>query len=334
MMTTAERPDPDGAASAPADGSSGSVTPASEAPHQPGNAPGNAPGNGPALLVDTYSVFFRAYHALPSMNTTSGEPTSALYGFSAALLKELREHHPTGLAFAVDAPQKTFRHEQYAPYKAGRDAVPEPLRAQFARLRELLAAFEVPVFRVPGVEADDLLATLARSLRERNTPALVLSGDRDLLQVARGSTRVVFLGARGQKPTLYDAERVERRFAVPPEQLPTWVALVGDPSDNLPGMPGVGPRTASKWVRQFTNITQLLARIDEVRPVRLGEQLSRQRAQLLLNEELAALRTDVPLGEGPLVGRVSSQALARLRALFGELEFKSLLPRLAALEPG
>jgi DNA polymerase I len=301
--------------------------------HVSNTAPRGDAGSRPALLVDTYSLFFRAFHALPAMNTSSGEPTSALYGFSAALLKELREHRPAGLAFAVDAPQKTFRHVRYAAYKAGRDAVPDALQSQFARLRELLAAFEVPVFCVPGVEADDLLATLAQALRDRSTPALVMSGDRDLLQVARGSTRVLFLGARGQKPTLYDAERVQQRFMVAPEQLPTFVALVGDVSDNLPGMPGVGPRTASDWVRQFTSISQLLAHVDEVRPARLREQLSRHGEQLLLNEELAALRTNVPLAEGPLVLGVSSQALARVRALFGELEFKSLLPRLACLEP-
>jgi DNA polymerase-1 len=293
----------------------------------------------PALLVDTYSLFFRAYHALPTMNTAAGEPTSALYGFSAALIKEIREHRPSRLAFAVDAPQKTFRHERYAPYKAQRAAVPSPLLAQLSRLRELLLAFDVPVFCVPGVEADDILATLARALRQRQLPSLVLSGDRDLLQVARGSTRVLFLGARGRKPTVYDAARVQERFLIPPEQLPSWVALVGDVSDNLPGVPGVGPRTASRWVSQFGSISALLARLDQVSPPRLREVLMRHRQQLLRDEELAALRDDVELGvdleRAPdgLARGLTSAALARLHGLFSELEFNSLLPRLASLAP-
>jgi DNA polymerase-1 len=293
--------------------------------------------DGPALLVDTYSLFFRAYHALPSMSTAAGEPTSALYGFAAVLLKEIREHRPSRLAFAVDAPQQTFRHERYASYKGQREAAPSPLLAQLARLRELLRAFEVPVFCVPGVEADDILATLARGLRQRQVPSLVLSGDRDLLQVARGSTRVLFMGARGQKPTLYDAARVQERFLVSPEQLPAWVALVGDVSDNLPGVPGVGPRTASRWVSQFGSIPALLARLAELSPPRLREVVAQHSQQLLRDEELAALRDDVALGVdlGPgadgLARGLTPTALARLHALFSELEFKSLLPRLVAL---
>ena len=129
-----------------------------------------------ALLVDTYSLLFRAHHALPPMNTKSGEPTSALYGFCAALLRELTQRQPLELAFAVDAPQRTFRHEALPSYKGTRDATPEPLVAQFARLRELLAAFEVPVFEVPGVEADDVLATLAAELGAGDRPVLVMSG--------------------------------------------------------------------------------------------------------------------------------------------------------------
>jgi DNA polymerase I len=285
----------------------------------------------PVLLVDTYSLFFRAYHALPAMNTASGEPTSALYGFSVVLLKELREQGPSALAFAVDAPKRTFRHERYDGYKAQRDAVPSPLAAQFGRLSELLAAFEVPVFCCPGFEADDVLATLAHRLREQGLPVLILTGDRDLLQLAHGGVEVLFLGARGQKPVRYDAARVEERFQVTPRQLPAWMALVGDSSDNLPGVPGVGPRTASKWVQEFGSIPALLERLAEVRPERLAAELSAKREQLCLNAELTVLRTDAPIGDGALATPFTATAMARLRALFDELEFKSLLARLDAL---
>lgn len=289
-------------------------------------------GPNPILLVDTYSLFFRAYHALPAMNTQSGEPTSALYGFCSVLLKELRERCPSGLAFAMDAPQKTFRHESYAGYKAQRDAVPRPLVLQLQRLPQLLEAFEVPVFCAPGFEADDVLATLGRELQEQGTQVLVMSGDRDLLQIVRSGVSVLFLGARGREPVVYDVERVRGRFGVEPEQLPSWAALVGDASDNLPGTPGVGPRTASKWVQQFGSLEALLEHAHELAPARLRETLAAHREQLLLNRQLATLQSDVPLPVGPRCKPLGAQAIERLRALFIELEFKSLVARLDALK--
>jgi DNA polymerase I len=284
-----------------------------------------------ALLVDTYSLFFRAHHALPAMNTKSGEPTSALYGFCAALLRELTQRQPLELAFAVDAPTRTFRHEAMPSYKGTRDATPAPLVAQFGRLRELLAAFEVPVFEVPGVEADDVLATLATELRDEASEVLVMSGDRDLFQTAGGNVSVLFLGARGQKPTIIDENKVLERFLVPPARLPTWVALVGDTSDNLPRVPGVGPRTASKWVQRFATAAELLAGADALEPARLRAELLAHREQVLSTEALATLRRNVPLGSGPRALPVSAAGVERLRVLFEQLEFKSLVPRLAAV---
>jgi DNA polymerase I len=287
----------------------------------------------PVLLVDTYSLFFRAHHALPAMNTRSGEPTSALYGFLAALLRELGARQPLELAFAVDAPQRTFRHERMPAYKANRDATPAPLVQQLGRLRQLLDAFEVPVFQVPGVEADDVLATLAARLSADAAQVLVMSGDRDLFQTITEAVSVLFVGARGQKPSIYDTQRVEERFRVPPAQLPAVAALIGDTSDNLPSVPGVGPRTAAKWVRQYGTAERVLDAAHELEPARLRPALTAHRQQVLDNEALSTLRRDVALGDGPLASPVSPSAIQRLRALFEELEFKSLIPRLGALQP-
>jgi DNA polymerase I len=283
-----------------------------------------------ALVVDTYSLFFRAHHALPAMNTRSGEPTSALYGFCAALLRELGQRKPVELAFAVDAPQRTFRHERMPTYKGTRDETPAPLVAQFGRLRELLAAFGVPVFEVPGMEADDVLATLAARLGGQR-PVLVMSGDRDLFQTAGGTVSVLFVGARGQKPTVIDAAQVEQRFSIPPSRLPAYVSLVGDTSDNLPSVPGVGPRTAAKWIQQFATAAELLDHADRLEPARLRSVLLAHREQVLESELMATLRRDVPLGDGPLVSPLSVAAVERLQRLFEQLEFKSLVARLAAL---
>jgi DNA polymerase-1 len=285
----------------------------------------------PALLVDTYSLFFRAHHALPPMNTANGRPTSALYGFCTALLKELRERRPSALAFAVDAPFQTFRHEAYAGYKAQRERAPDPLVQQFGPLRELLAAFGVPVFEVRGFEADDVLCTLASELRRALLPALVLSGDRDLLQLAQGGVQVLFLGARGQPARVYDEAGVQARFSVASEQLPSWAALVGDTSDNLPGTPGVGARTAAKWVQAYGNIDNLLAHLAELTPARLRPVVEAHAEQLRQNEQLARLREDVPLGPAPHVAALLPGAIENLRRVFREHEFKSLEARLDAL---
>jgi DNA polymerase-1 len=282
-------------------------------------------------LVDTYSLFFRAHHALPPMNTRSGEPTSALYGFCAALLSELARRPPELLAFAVDAPARTFRHERQSSYKAHRDATPEPLVAQLGRLRQLLAAFEVPAYQIAGVEADDVLATLAARLVDEGADVLIMSGDRDLLQTVGEHVRVLFVGARGQKPTIYDDARVRERFGVPPARLPTYVSLVGDASDNLPRVPGIGPRTASRWVSEHASAEALLAHTSSLAPARSAAELQAHAAQVLETELLATLRRDVPLGAGRLGAPLSATARERLAALFAELEFKSLGPRLAAL---
>jgi DNA polymerase I len=286
----------------------------------------------PTVLFDTFSIFFRAHHALPPMNTSSGEPTSAVYGFSSLFLKIVREQDPESIAFAVDAPQKTFRHGRYEAYKATRTAAPEPLLRQFGRLEELLACLELPVYRVPGFEADDILATLATKLRASDAPALVVSGDRDLLQLARGTVKVLFTGVRGKDIVLYDAAKVTERFSVLPEELPSYAALVGDASDNLPGVPGVGPRTAAQLVQKFHDIPTLLDHLGEVSPEGVRRSLDAHRDQLRLNEELARLRDDVPIENGPLALPLGRPAIARVRRLFEELEFKSLVTRLAAIE--
>ncbi len=266
------------------------------------------------------------------MNTSRGEPTSALYGFSSLLLKILREMNPAGLAFALDAPKPTFRHGRYEAYKATRDAPTDDFRHQLARLDRLWACLEVPVFRVPGFEADDILATLARGLREASAPTVVLSGDRDLLQLARGSVSVLFTGARGKEAVSYDEARVIERFGVRPEQLPSLAAFVGDPSDNLPGVRGIGPRTASQLVQRFGDVGTVLDRAAEIERESLRTAVVSARDQLLLNEELSRLREDVPLASGPIALPLTLAAVTRLREFFLELEFKSLASRLDGIE--
>ncbi len=285
----------------------------------------------PALLIDTYSLVFRAHHALPPMNTQAGEPTSALYGFSALLLKLLKEQQPSALAFALDAPKRTFRHEQYADYKGTRDAVPSLLLPQLRRLPSLLEALQVPVVCVPGYEADDVLATLARGLSQAGSNVLIVTGDRDLLQLVDERARVLFVGARGQKPTLFERAQVVERFQVEPAQLPSWAALVGDTSDNIVGVPGIGPSTAAKLIREFGDVAALLAQLEQIKPERTREALRQHADRVVQNEALTRLRRDVPLPPGAFAAPFVGEGFRRLAAEFEALEFRSLLPRLAAL---
>ena len=285
----------------------------------------------PVLLLDTHSLVFRAFHGLPQMNTTTGEPTNAVYGFSVLLLKLLREEKPLGFAFALDSPKPTFRRERYAEYKAGRAKAPDALRHQLDRTRQLIEATGAPAFCEPGFEADDVLATLARELREQATPVLVVSGDRDILQCARDTTRVMFVGARGKKPTLFDEAAVRERFGVAPVDLPSRTALLGDSSDNLPSVPGVGEKTATRLLERFANVRALLDHVGEVTPDRLRDAIESHRAQILETEDLARLRDEVPLPAGPRYAALGPESLARLRTLFEELEFTSLRERLEKL---
>jgi DNA polymerase-1 len=283
----------------------------------------------PVLLLDTYSLFFRSFHALPMMNTQAGRPTNALFGFSSLLIKLWREEKPVGTTFALDAPARTFRHELYPEYKAERARAPEPLVVQLRVLDELIEKSELPAFRVPGFEADDVLATLARELESSGSEVLVVSGDRDLLQLATSSTKVLFTGRRGKDSVLYDPSTVQERFGIPPRKLPAYIALVGDTSDNIRGVAGIGPGTAEKLLAKYEGIDDLLVHVSE-QPAAIRAKLEPEADRIRRNEELATLRRDVPLPEGARSGRLGARGREALRALFTELEFKSLIARFDA----
>ncbi len=282
------------------------------------------------LLLDTLSLLYRAHYALPPMTTRAGEPTSALYGLSTLLVKMLRERRPEGIAWALDSPGPTFRKQLFDGYKAGRPPVPPELKAQRARLDDLIDASGAPRFAADGFEADDVLVTLAREVSATHD-VIVVSGDRDLLQTVGERTRVLFVGARGQDHVLYDEAKLRARFGVAPSQLASLMALVGDPSDAIPGVPGVGVKTAAAWIAARGDVRGLLAHLDDAKPPRLRERVRERAAQLELNERIARLSDDVPLPDGPRFSPIDDDALARLRGIFLELELRSLLPRIDAL---
>lgn len=261
---------------------------------------------------------------------SSGDrPTSALYGFSTLVLKLLREEQPEEVAFAVDAPGPTFRHKRYPGYKDGRGPLHPDLQAQLGELPELLSAFGFPAHRAPGFEADDLLATL---VSRTEGPALIASGDRDLLQLVDDRVGVLFLGRRGKPPVRYDRSAVTERFGILPHQLPSYVAFVGDPSDNLPKVPGVGPKTATKLVAEHGSVDSILAALASLAP-KLQTALRDYGDQAREVETLARLRQDAPLEE-PAFAPLRADAIGRLSRLFERWEMTSLLKRTADLGDG
>lgn len=284
------------------------------------------------------------------MNTAAGEPTAALYGFATVLVKLLRERAPAGIGLAFDAGAR--RRRAIDPgYKRSRRPPPPELSAQLARVRELPARLGAPALMLEGEEADDVLATAARELSEQGLPSrgagarearavsrgsthdedvkvLVVSGDRDLLQIAGPAVRVLFVGRRGGAHEEYDAARVEARFGVPPRALPDLRAFLGDPADDLPGLAGVGPRIAARWVKGHCDIAGVLAHVDELEPAHLRERVRAAAARLQQVADLGRLIDDLPLPAGPRLAGWDDETRDRLRGWFESLEFRSLVPRL------
>ena len=281
-------------------------------------------------LLDGYSLAFRAFYALPpEMTTARGEMTNAVYGFTAMLLSILKEEQPEHIAVAFDT-GPTFRHQEFADYKSTRARMPDELRAQIPRLREVIAAFNIPIFEIQGFEADDLLGTLATQAAAREVYTVLCSGDRDLFQLVGPRIVVRYTpGGPHPKTVLYDEATLRARYGLAPAQLVDFKALTGDKSDNLPGVPGVGEKTAIQLVHEFGSIEGLYARLSEVKPPRLQEALAQHREQVFRNKRLATIVAQVPNVNLDLEAcRTADYDRERVMALFRELEFRSLVERL------
>jgi DNA polymerase-1 len=282
------------------------------------------------VIVDAANCLYRAFFAIPPLRTADGFPTNAAYGFVNMLMKALREEQADHVVVVFDAPGgKDFRQELYPEYKAHRDAQPEDLSAQLPVVRELVDAYRLPVLAVPGFEADDVIATLVARLPE-GCAATILSTDKDLMQLV--SERVELLDT--MKDRRYGPAEVEARFGVPPERVLDVRALVGDPSDNIPGVRGVGEKGAAQLIAEWGSLENLLAHADQVPAARVRNALREQADRARLSKQLAALRDDVPLplGWDDLARRDADRE--RLRALFHRLEFGRLLAELDAASPG
>ncbi|MDP9428019.1 MAG: DNA polymerase I, partial [Actinomycetota bacterium] len=218
------------------------------------------------LLLDGHSLAYRAFFALPVENfsTTTGQSTNAVYGFTSMLINVLRDEQPTHVAVAFDRSEPTFRHEAYTDYKAGRSETPADFKGQVSLIREVLEALAIPQVSVAGYEADDVIATLATHAENDSLDVLIVTGDRDALQLVSDRVTVLMTRKGISDMTRFTPEAVYEKYGLTPEQYPDFAALRGDPSDNLPSIPGVGEKTATKWVQQFGSLAELVDRVDEV----------------------------------------------------------------------
>lgn len=281
------------------------------------------------LLMDGHALVHRAFHALPPLTVNkTGEPIGAVYGFTSALLKALDEIDPTHCAIVFDRPTPTFRHMQYEEYKAHRASTPDDLRVQFKRIRELVSAFGIPAYEMDGYEGDDVLGTLSRQASEQGIDTVILTGDTDTVQLVTPYVKALLPRGMFKDTVLYDENKVVERYGVPPVLIPDFKGLVGDTSDNIPGVPGIGGKTAAKLVQQFGDINGIYEHIDDVKPPRIQGLLKEHQSQAMMSVDLARIVVRVPLD-------LEFEACARsgfnreaVVALFREMEFSSLLARL------
>jgi DNA polymerase-1 len=279
------------------------------------------------VLVDGSSYLYRAFHALPPLTSSKGEPTGAVHGVLSMLYKLLNEYAPERVAVVFDAPGKSFRHELYAAYKANRPPMPDELRAQIATIIAAIEAMGIPVLRVDGVEADDVIGTLVRAAHEHGMDTVVSTIDKDLAQLVDAHTTLV----NTMNDTTLDERGVREKFGVAPEQIVDYLSLIGDSSDNVPGVPGVGPKTAAAWLAKYGDLMTLAEHADEIRG-KTGERLREALANLELSRRLVTIKRDVDLPLGIAELKRAEPDEAQLRALYERLELRSLLRRLG--EPG
>ncbi|MEY3655248.1 MAG: hypothetical protein RIS15_189, partial [Chloroflexota bacterium] len=285
------------------------------------------------LLVDAYGLIYRAFHAIPPLTNSRGILTNAAFGFTSILLRAIADAKPARAIVAFDAPGATHRHERFPAYKAQRPSMPDELRSQVPLVRDLVAALGLPLLEAPGYEADDVIGTIAEQARSEGWEVMIVSGDLDMLQLVGPNVSLLHTAKGGADAmVIYDPAKIFERYGLTPEQIVDFKALKGDSSDNIPGVPGVGEKTAAKLIASFGSLERLYQRLDDVEPVRIRELLRANREAAFAGQGLMTIDRDAPLtlpGEGGSIG-VYDRDLAL--ALLRELEFRALIGRLPPLQ--
>ena len=287
------------------------------------------------LLLDGHSLAYRAFYALPVENfsTTTGQPTNAVFGFTSMLINVLRDERPTHVAVAFDVSRHTFRTDTFPEYKANRATSPAEFAGQVDLVREVLIALGIPVISVPGFEADDVIATLVRRSEGRDMSVDIVTGDRDAFQLVSDRVTVLYPKKGVSDLARMTPEAVEEKYGLTPAQYPDYAALRGDPSDNLPGIPGVGEKTAAKWIREYGSLGELVDHVDAVGG-KVGDALRAALPQVLVNRHLTRLVDDVPIDLDLDTCVLEAWDRAAVDQLFDTLQFRALRERLDKVRPG
>ncbi|MFZ5800954.1 MAG: 5'-3' exonuclease, partial [Candidatus Omnitrophota bacterium] len=279
------------------------------------------------ILIDANSFCYRAFYAIRGLATSYGQPTNAVFGFVNMLKKILKTENPDYVGVCFDVGRETFRQKKFSEYKIHREPMPEALISQMPIIKEVIAAFNLPVLELEGFEADDVIATVSRSFAtEKDLQVLIISGDKDILQLVGKRVRVFNPGKDGG---VFDEKKVLEAFGVEPKQIRDLLALMGDKTDNIPGITGVGEVTAKALLKEFGSLERILAASEKIKSEKLRGLVEGQRAQAILSRELATLDEKVPIDFDLESLRMKLVDNKRLFELFRKLEFKSLLKDLA-----
>jgi DNA polymerase-1 len=284
------------------------------------------------VLIDGNSIAYRAFFALPLLNNDKGVYTNAVYGFTTMLLKILEEEKPTHLLVAFDAGKTTFRHKTYDEYKGGREKTPNELSEQFPFIRELLDAFNIKRYEIENYEADDIIGTIATHTDKSEIQIKIFTGDKDLLQLVQDNVEVVLTRKGITDVDTYDIKAVKDKYELTPKQIIDMKGLMGDKSDNIPGVPGVGEKTAIKLLKEFGTLENVLKSIDQVSGKKLKEKLTENHDQAIMSKELATIFKDVPIEVSSEECKYEHAPNEKVVALFKELGFNSLLDRVSSGE--
>ena len=283
------------------------------------------------MLLDGNGLIYRGYFALPPLTTSKGELVNAVFGFCSIVLRGIQDLHPDYVAVAFDLQGPTFRHEQYAEYKATRQRMPDDLRDQFPKVREVVKALRIPVYELAGYEADDVIGTITVDAERRGLDTTIVTGDLDMLQLVTDHTRLMTTRSGVENTILYDPAKIDDRFELVAGQMIDYKALKGDPTDNIPGVPGVGEKTAAKLIREFGTLEALYERIDEVKPDKLRDKLVEHREQVFMGKDLSTIVRDLPVEFDLEAARLGDYDRETVIRLFREYEFRTLIERLPAM---
>ncbi len=282
----------------------------------------------PLILIDGSSYLYRAFFALPSLSNSKGQPTGAIYGVLNMLRKIVNDYQPEHFAVVFDAKGKTFRDDLFVQYKSHRPPMPDDLKSQIAPLQEIVSAMGFPMLIIDGVEADDVIATLAVQAEKNNMTTLISTGDKDITQLVNQHITCI----NTMTNTLLDREGVIKKFGVPPELIIDYLSLVGDKTDNVPGVPNVGPKTAVKWLTEFGALDNIIANAEMIKG-KAGENFRKHLNELALSKQLVTLKTDVELAVTLHDLMLTKPDISKLQKLYAELEFKTLLSEILQTTP-